>query len=350
MHSPVLNIFFRNAFHILTVVTFLCIPLIFFYDNVNFNVFIRLQLIVAFTIPFYFLNITYFIPKFLKKGYYTSYTIFIFLSIALVGLLLNPLLDFSGLAQINAFPPSVPIREKLRAHSPIFPLLIYYTLGTSFEMILESEKQKNQKREAEKEKIYAELSFLKSQVNPHFLFNSLNNIYSLAVSKSEDTCKAILLLSDMMRYMLYESGEEKVNLEKEITYIKNYITLQELRLSKNKDIKVTFEVKGNTPQFKVAPMLFIPFIENAFKHGISYNNSSFVKINLTLNKNCIDFTVCNTKHHNHSATNIDKNMSGVGLKNIKRRLELLYPKNHKLEIKTTEGNYAVSLQLFSSND
>src|SRR5688572_27704946 len=156
---------------------------------------------------------------------------------------------------------------------------------------LEFEAKKN---EVENEKLTAELNFLKAQINPHFLFNTLNNLYYLAYSKSENTTEVIAKLSQMMRYMIYDSNHPKVLLSKEIEYMRNYISLERLRL--NDQIPIKFDVKGNIENVWITPLIFITFLENAFKHGVSNNNSkAWVKISIELEgKECV-YTVENSK-------------------------------------------------------
>jgi len=192
----------------------------------------------------------------------------------------------------------------------------------------------------ETEKLASELAFLKSQINPHFLFNTLNNVYSLAFKKSDDTPDAIIKLSKLMRYMLYESNENQVFLSKEIEYLHNYIDLQKLRLPNT--IKIIFNVEGDIEGRLIEPMLLIPFVENAFKHGISYVDNSKISISIKLSAYELLFVIEN-KINNAKIT--EESGSGIGLSNVKRRLTLLYPNKHTITINDNNDEFKVTLKI-----
>ena len=198
------------------------------------------------------------------------------------------------------------------------------------------------KKEIENEKLTAELTFLKAQINPHFLFNTLNNLYYLAYSKSENTTEVIAKLSQMMRYMIYESNHTRVLLSREIEYMQNYISLERLRL--NNQIPIKFEVDGKVEDVWITPLIFITFLENAFKHGVTNNNpGAWVNVSIRLeNKTCI-YRVENSKITNAQIDNGGK--SGIGLQNVKRRLELSYPGQYHLEVDDKSDRYSVELNL-----
>jgi LytS/YehU family sensor histidine kinase len=198
-------------------------------------------------------------------------------------------------------------------------------------------KNQNEKKILENTNLNAEINFLKSQINPHFLFNTLNGIYSLAHNQSNQTEKAILKLSDLMRYVLYESGTEKVELAKDIQYLTNYVDLQRLRLSSK--ITIQYNVKGDLDGYYIAPLLLISFIENAFKHGISYTNSSFIQIEVSVFEETLTLFVENPIVETNSFA------GGVGLKNVTRRLDLLYPEKHSLNIVNNGHLHVVNLKL-----
>lgn len=197
-------------------------------------------------------------------------------------------------------------------------------------------------KQAHKEKINAELSYLKAQINPHFLFNTLNSIYSLAIQKSDETANAVVKLSGMMRYVLTESQNEFVSLQKELEYINNYIELQKIRLDPN--VKLHFSVDGSINGKKIAPLILIPFIENAFKYGVNAEENSEIKIEISVNEAAINMFVRNNK------VNIrpdPENKSGLGIENTKSRLELLYPGKHYLTIDDNSTSFSVSLSIKS---
>jgi two-component system, LytTR family, sensor histidine kinase AlgZ len=198
------------------------------------------------------------------------------------------------------------------------------------------------KKEVENEKLNAELNFLKAQINPHFLFNTLNNLYYLAYTQSPNTTEVIEKLSQMMRYMIYDSNHDKVPLSKEIAYMQNYISLEKLRL--NDQIPINFEIKGNPQEVLVVPLIFITFLENAFKHGVSNNNpEAWVNIFIDIKcRECI-YRVENSKTPNKLPVTSSK--AGFGLQNMRRRLELSYPNQYKLQVKDQPDRYEVQLNL-----
>jgi len=196
-----------------------------------------------------------------------------------------------------------------------------------------SEKEKV---EIGKEQLSTELSFLKSQLNPHFLFNTLSNIHSLAYTRSEETPAAVMKLSEMMRYMLYDSNEPDVFLEEELSYLENFIELQKIRSDKPVNLQV--RLNRDCERKKIAPLLLIPFVENIFKHGHLYDPDNPAKIALNCTAAGLVFHTFNVK----STTNGDRS-GGIGIKNIRRRLELTYPGNHQLKINDTEHYFETEL-------
>lgn len=197
------------------------------------------------------------------------------------------------------------------------------------------------RKEVENEKLTAELNFLKAQINPHFLFNTLNNLYYLAYTKSDNTTEVIAKLSQMMRYMIYDSNHSKVQLSKEIEYMQNYISLERLRL--NNQIPIIFELKGNTENVMIAPLIFITFLENAFKHGVSNNNpNAWVNISIELVDGQCIYQVENSKLEDKTEAH---EKSGIGLQNVQRRLELSYPGKHQLMMEDKHDRYIVKLNL-----
>jgi two-component system, LytTR family, sensor kinase len=198
-----------------------------------------------------------------------------------------------------------------------------------------SEKQK---KLLENERLNAELNFLKLQINPHFLFNTLNSIYSQAHFKSEQTEHSILKFSRIMRYVLYDSAADKIPLTQDLEYISNYIDLQQLRLSKN--ISIQYTVTGPVAGLSIAPLLLITFIENAFKHGISYTAPSEIKIAIAVTGRELSLTVGN------AITQLNRTTTGgVGLINARRRLDVLYPGRHLLDVVENDHLYIVNLKI-----
>jgi two-component system LytT family sensor kinase len=194
--------------------------------------------------------------------------------------------------------------------------------------------------ELSKEKVEAELKLLKSQIHPHFLFNTLNNLYSLTLQKSDQAPEVILKLSEMLDYMLYECNGPIVSLEKELQFLQNYIALEKLRFGER--LKVMFKQKGFFANRKIAPLLLFPFVENSIKHGAGSNNQdSWITIEAILDHKILLFSV-----ENNVKDQLQKqNASGLGLVNVRKRLEMLYGDKQQLQIEQKEGKYSVRLAL-----
>ncbi len=216
---------------------------------------------------------------------------------------------------------------------------IPYIISAMLRMYTEWKKNEDLRKVVEKQKIQSELQFLKTQLNPHFLFNSLNAIYALSVKQSPNTSLAIVDLAELMRYMLYEADKDLVPLSKELEYIKSYVQLQRLRLSDSEN--VTLQISGEEKNKVIPPLLFISFIENAFKYGTDYEGKTNVRINLLILDKSIQLRVTNKIGVFKEPTK----SSGVGLQNIKNRLKLLYPLAHELIVNNDGNTYSVSLTL-----
>jgi hypothetical protein len=196
------------------------------------------------------------------------------------------------------------------------------------------------KRELEKEHLKSELAFLQNQISPHFFMNTLNNIHAQIDIDTKDAQGSIVTLSKMMRYLLYESDRGETSLKKEIEFLQSYVDLMRLRIDESVDIDL--EISVGDEDIKLHPFLFISFVENAFKHGISYNEKSFIKIELKQNFEFIEFSCVNSLSVQNKITNP---YSGVGLENIKKRLNLLYNSNYQLEINELESEFKVYLKI-----
>ncbi len=208
--------------------------------------------------------------------------------------------------------------------------------------VMEKLKQ-NEKRqkELEKEKLNSELAFLKNQVSPHFFFNTLNNIYSLIGIDGPTAQESVLKLSKMMRYLLYESEQGETLMSHEIDFMTHYIDLMKLRLSPRVDLQISFP--KDYPDFAIPPLLFIPFIENAFKHGVSHREPSFIKISMKIDTGQILFVAENTIWKTTQTGDVQH--SGIGLENVKKRLGLLFPDKHELKIESSETVFHVELSV-----
>ena len=188
-----------------------------------------------------------------------------------------------------------------------------------------------------------EIKFLKSQINPHFLFNTLNNLFSMAQGKGNDElADGISKLSGMMRYMLYDSNAERVPLSKEITYLEECITLNKLRYAED-EVLVTFDQGGPIADSRIAPMLFIPFVENAFKYGVAIGQRAAIQIAVVVSGQKLNFSCVNTDYS--FIGKMEMEISGIGLENVRRRLELVYPDKHQLVITTEDGKFMVNLEI-----
>jgi two-component sensor histidine kinase len=306
--------------------------------------------LIAYVILFYlnfFVLVPYFFFKKKKKLYFLS-------AIAAIGFL------YTVTEAANRFmapPPRDPFEQKVdrlmeefKRRPPaknmhVFSYLFNAILvsGFSFGLKLSERYLKNEKemKEMERERLNSELAFLKSQISPHFFFNTLNNIYSLIQINTDDAQSAVLKLSKLMRYLLYESEQGNTQLSREINFMQNYIDLMRLRINDKVEMKVTFPERYD--DIAIPPLLFISLIENAFKHGISYRDKSFIHIELQTFSDEIRFVCVNSIG---SPTEEAQALgSGIGLENIRKRLNLLYPQRHALTINQYEDRFEVQLSI-----
>lgn len=287
-------------------------------------------LLTAFYFNYYLL-----IPRLLLVKQYWLYFISLSLTIAAVLILSGVIFflsDFNpdALARIN------PTVEK------IIPVIIINALSLWLLAILSSIllAAYNRIKQTEKEKLSAQIASLKAQINPHFLFNTLNNIYAIAMDTSPRAADMVDKLSEMMRYTMKDTQQDFVLLEDELNYIRNFIELQKMRLDRS--VKLDYSIPDEVPALEIAPMLLIPFVENAFKHGVNSERKSAIRIEATLNKAEFQLSVVNNK------VNVQKDISeatGLGIENTKHRLNLIYPSKHLLVISDTEKEFSVSLHI-----
>lgn len=292
------------------------------------------------TIVLFYINYFLLVPKFLLKKNTWTYILICLAIIITVGVVINMNFSFEPKP-----PPGFNRDESFREGGWTRQVFMMLSLSAPFfisallKVYVEWRRNEDLRKKVENEKVSSELQFLKTQLNPHFLFNSLNAIYSLSVKGSSKTSEAIISLSELMRYMLYEADKDKVKLGKELEYIKNYVQLQRLRLSDSANVKL--KISGEERGKEVPPLLFISFIENAFKYGTDYKGRTYVNIGLLISEKSIHLRVEN-KIGAHRKQTKD---SGVGLENIKNRLRLLYPDSHKLLITDNGETYVVDLNL-----
>lgn len=230
-----------------------------------------------------------------------------------------------------------------RAMPPFINLLIFSFLLVGFDTGLMStfrlNKSEQQRAKLEVENAETQLAFLKSQISPHFFMNTLNNIHSLIEINSEEAKDSVIRLSKLMRHLLYESENKMISIQKEMEFIKNYVDLMMLRFSEKIDIKLY--IPTDLPEKSIPPLLFISYIENAFKHGISYQQSSFVKISFFFNDDKLVFETENSKVEQKKA----ENEKGIGIENSKKRLDLLYGDNYSLTISENDEIYKLHLTI-----
>ncbi len=301
-------------------------------------------------VPFYLLNVYYLVPAYLSNRKYLKYTVII-LSCLLVFSILMALWHYYFREPVMTIrfkgdmPPGagMPPRDfTILRLPPILPFLMTIGLGTSFEMVLNWENQQKKIMESDRERMDTELRFLRTQINPHFFFNTLNSIYSLAIEKSDDTQKAILILSNLMRYILYESNTERVKLEREVDFLNDYISLQKMRMADELVPEIRFDVRIEDPGVLISPILLIPIVENAFKHSKSYTGKPQITIRLVAREGLLIFHVSNSIGE---LTDSQDEFSGIGLKNIQRRLDLIYPGHHHLTAQKSGKYFVVDLSI-----
>lgn len=288
-------------------------------------------------ISLFYINYLFFIPRFLNRKRYNMYAAGVLLTIVLygfgkygVGLLFKADVLMHMKGEVIGFASYF--------LSTVFTSLLFIFLSIVLKFSVDWFLNERIQRDLENQRLSAELAFLKSQINPHFLFNSLNSIYSLAYQHSENTPGAILKLSEIMRYMLYECNDNKVDLAKELQYLHNFIDLQKIRFG-NKAY-IDFKVEGQVGDQRIVPLLLIAFIENAFKHGVANDALSPIRLQIELDDKQLHFYIQNRKH-----TNNRDSSGGIGLNNVRRRLDLLYPGKYKLDIRDEIDTYTCELSL-----
>jgi two-component system, LytTR family, sensor kinase len=281
-------------------------------------------------IPFFYINSEILIPKILRKKGITTYIIsIIFLIVAVF--------SFHALIREIFFPT-----QNVPRTGYTFQLLFFLAISSSYRLITDSLQDQQKIKERENERLKSELSFLRSQISPHFIFNVLNSIVSLSRRKPERVEPVVVKLSELMRYMLYESDDAKIPIGRESQYLQAYIELQHLRFGD--DIEINFNTNHLlNHNLTIEPMLLIPFVENAFKHGVGMIMNPTIDINFYTDENQLIFEVKNKV--NKQSKEIKDKASGIGLNNVKRRLELLYPNNHKLIIEDGTEFYVVHLEI-----
>jgi len=284
-----------------------------------------------------YINIYFLIPRYLVNKKYSTYLLMTFIGIVLV------IVCVYGFNMVT-----LPIADLEEVdHLGTIIEVSFYTVGTlgiaaAIKITKYFYERQQRLNELKQSQLSSEVNYLKQQTNPHFLFNTLNSIYVLAKQKKANTPAAIMLLSDLMRYQTYDASSEKVPLTKEVEFLKNYLELEKLRRDK---LNVTFNIEGNIRGELIEPLLFLPFVENAVKHSASTDElAEHVSITLQNLKNKLILNVTNSTGLN-TLNSMQKENSGFGLDNVKKRIDLLYPDNHTLEIYESDQNYEVKFSI-----
>ena len=292
---------------------------------------------------FFYANYTYFLPRLYFPGKKIIFIVCIAVCYSIITLLPDVLIK--GGMPAGSMPLSPPGSRQTLPPGTIHNIIPMLESGSLFNFLLVFSlgfllKINKRLEYIQNEKLKSEVSYLRAQIKPHFLFNTLNSIYALTLEKSDSAPEAILKLSSMMRYVVTESSRESVSLDKEIEYIKNYISLQQLRMDGNAPL--SFIITGSPLGKSISPLVLIPFIENAFKYGINPEEDSFIAINIDIDDKGLELNVKNNKVIVHLT---EEEKTGSGIENTHQRLEYLYPDKHKLHIFDKETTFTVNLSI-----
>lgn len=297
-------------------------------------------IVLVFYAAMVYFNLYYLVPNYLSKERFGTYVFLLVLATIIITPLKMIILHFKWAAY-----PAMQ-QELIRPETQYSQFMAMFFLGggsSLVKIISDWVRHQRERQILETQTMQSELRFLKSQINPHFLFNTLNNLYALTLKKSDEAPEIVIKLSEMMRYMLYECNEKRVPLRKEVNYLRNYLDLERLRQGNN--ISISFDVEGRVEHQQIAPLMFIPFLENSFKHGLSNQiTQGYVHILLQVEDQHVHFYIENSKPDTPPSP--DKRRSGgIGLVNVRRRLDLLYPGQYELTIADKPKSYAVNLEI-----
>lgn len=298
-------------------------------DMPSLEVMWRTLIVIGLTIPVIYTHFHVF-EKYLIRKRYGGYVFFLLLIILTFVFFKNLIFIPINQCQINIW-------------GNVSFIVTYLFITTALKVGKAGFEQRLAFQKIKAQHVQTELELLKSQIHPHFLFNTLNNLFGLVRKLDERVADGIAQLSHLLRYMIHESNVDRIELEKEILQVRRLIDLQKLRFSEEDDISIDFTIDGGIEGVRIPPMLLIPFVENAFKHGISLEESSFIEIYLRGGEEDLEFRVKNSIHH--PIEKEEETPPGTGLKNVKRRLDLLYPKSHALWITQTENEFLVKLMI-----
>lgn len=254
----------------------------------------------------------------------------------------NGMPPLPGQNQMRPMPQ--PFRNSLPPYilSALIALLVI-GFDTGMRSLFQWSRTEREKAIVEKENIKTELAFLRNQISPHFFMNTLNNIHALIDVDTEEAKDALIRLSNLMRHLLYESNQDLIPIEKEITFIQSYVSLMKLRY--NEKVEILLDLENIRNEVKIPPLLFTSLIENAFKYGVSYKTKSFIHILLSTRKNELNFAVKNSIVYQHSVVEEEKRHSGIGLENTRKRLDLLYKDHYSMEVNNENNIFTVHLKL-----
>jgi two-component system LytT family sensor kinase len=318
-----------------------------------YNQYLRQFIIEMNSLPFFMLaayfNLYILLPKYLVTKKYTQYFLYVLILVFVssnLNFLTSRLIDIYFPWVNTTIRPTYISRLLWHMFWVLCPIIF---ITSCIKLYIQWYIREQQNQELARAKLGAELDYLKAQIHPHFLFNTLNNLYSLTLQKSETAPKMVLKLSELMSYMLYDSQQSKIELNKELEHIRNYIELEKLRYGEK--LSVSFNIYGDIYGKKIAPLLLIPFVENAFKHGAStILEDGWVTIDVKAKGDTIAVKVENNKSKETPPEKEDDYRNGIGLNNVKRRLILLYDGKHELHIEDEPEYYAVDLKLNLNDD
>ena len=312
-------------------------------------------------IVFFYLNHSLLIPRLLLQRKFWQYVISLFALICIASFLSGVMHQLEFERVFQPWMERVPyeyrdsIREADMARWNIlmimgrdfFIMALIATITAIVRVIEAWNKLESSKREAEKQRMESELAQLRSQINPHFLLNTLNNIYALIAFDSDKAQEAVQELSQLLRHVLYDNKQNYTTLEKEMEFMKSYIDLMRIRLSSNVTVETTYDMRENN-QTQIAPLIFISLVENAFKHGISPTEPSYIRIFFSEK---LGYVRCEIRNSNHRKVGYDKSGSGIGLEQVQKRLDLMYPKSYEWHYGLSDDGteYISSLEINTNN-
>ena len=333
----------RLVIHIVSCILVLSLPVFFSpdlsasLDFISVPGFRRDFLAYFFLILFFYLNYWVLIPRFYFQKKYVLFALSVLGCLLFISLAPEQLIVHDD---VQRYHPGMPFPFRPPGNFPFHGIghhFFQFLIVLIFSLMLSIN---DRWKEAEQEKLNAELSFFKAQIKPHFLFNTLNSIYSLAIQKSSEVPKAIALFSEIIRYVTTEAHNNFVPLERELSYLSSYIALQKLRFEDT--VNVTFFTNGITAGREISPLILITFVENAFKYGVNPEKKSEIKISIYMSASELCLAVFNNKVIDAAENRVE---SGMGIANVKKRLQLLYPSKHLLEINDDATSYSVLLKI-----